>query len=644
MPRGLGRRQPQPFFNGWRFACLGLFLLSVLAYLPSLKGMKVWDDNALLNGSGIGGGDSLWNALTKPFLGAYFRPLISATFYAENLLWKGNPFFYHQTNILIHAFGSIALAGLLQEAFRSRRIAILGGLVFALAPAAVSTVAWIGGRTDSLCALLIILFVWGLLRALRCFGARRTVYCAFSIVCFFLAMLAKEQVLALILLVPAAVSTFGIYKPESRRVQAIRWMTPFAIAAGLFIAFWFLFYPNPFSAMHRDFAGQLMTAGQTGAYYALLVLFPTGRWMHMLSLGNFQAGGWGIALGGLAVWAFGFAGCFRLLLRQHPAGLFALLTLLALLPVSNLIPLPSLLIAPYRAGVAMIGCSGLIAYGLVSSYRRWPAMTVGVGAVWLGWCGALTVWGTTRWSDPITIFGTIISNDPSSIVTRRNLSLELLNAGRAEESLLQTDQILTDLYGSDRWHDPAFAVAQYSRDSELRRKVQENQGNEIRPGSWLGELFAQRGFALARIHDYPASKRSFDTALKIDRRNPRARVAFAQYALAGGKPEEAIGQLRIAQALHPGDPAIYALEGHAYGEIGRYELAEQLFKHSISMQPWFGPTYIDLADVQWKAGDAAGAVKTLESALRTQVRDSEEIQSKLAAMRGKAAGPGSSQP
>jgi hypothetical protein len=137
------------FFTRWRLACLAIVVVSGLLYLPVLSGLAIWDDHSLIAGSGIGGGKSLIDCFTEPFLKHYFRPLVSISFFLDHRLWGTGTFFYHQTNILIHVLTTAFLLGLLQTAFSNRRIALAGALVFALQPTQVSTVAWIGGRTDS---------------------------------------------------------------------------------------------------------------------------------------------------------------------------------------------------------------------------------------------------------------------------------------------------------------------------------------------------------------------------------------------------------------------------------------------------------------------------------------------------------------
>src|SRR5205085_616472 len=107
---------------------------SALPYAQTLRGMMIWDDHFLVDGSGIGSAKSLVQCFTRPFLEYYYRPLVSVSFYLDHRLWGHTPFGYHQTNILIHLATTGVLIGFVWSAFRNRSAAMIAGLLFALQP------------------------------------------------------------------------------------------------------------------------------------------------------------------------------------------------------------------------------------------------------------------------------------------------------------------------------------------------------------------------------------------------------------------------------------------------------------------------------------------------------------------------------
>jgi len=629
-------RRGKPFFNPWRLAFLGILILAAIVYLPSLHGQKIWDDDGLLDGSAIGGGKSALNALTQPFLGAYFRPLVSLSFFIENKLWNGIPFYYHQTNILLHVAACAALMGFVLAAFNRRSLALLSGLLFAIQPAQVSTVAWIGGRTDSLCSLLVILFSYTLLLGIRSQGRARFAWLSLSVIAFFLAAVTKEQVVALILLVPFAAKAFA--KPDFRpnAKTYIRLTTPFAIASAVFAILWFSFNSTPFSAISRGPLGQLMTAGQTTVFYSLLFIVPASKWMHTLSLGYLDAAGLPLTFAGVALLALLLTGVYICIKKNPQLGWFAAFVALALLPVINLVPLPSLLVAPYRAGVAGVGVAVLLAFALLSIPRKQFAYAV--GALFVAWCTWLTYWGSTQWSDPVTIFGRITAEDPYSIVAHRNMANHLMKIGDAKHARDQMEGILTTLYGSSAWKNPQRAYEQFQNDTILRRRVIENQGNAVEPQEWMGQLFAQLGYAQAKLQDFKTSENSFDTAVAIDSKNVSAHQGLAEFEMFRHDWPKAEEHLRLAAAVRPGDPTLRTLLAECFVEDGQLDQAKESYQQAIDLEPWFGPAYQDLAEVQVKQHDVTGAIQTLKAALNCQVLNKDAVTARLTQLQTQLSG------
>src|ERR1019366_5137207 len=108
--------------------------------------------------------NTLVAAFTHPFLGHYFRPLTSASFVFDSSFAKQTPFFYHQTNILIHAITAVLVACLTLLITKKKVAGVLAGLLFATQPLQVGAAAWIGGRTDVLSAMFLAAFMVALVQ------------------------------------------------------------------------------------------------------------------------------------------------------------------------------------------------------------------------------------------------------------------------------------------------------------------------------------------------------------------------------------------------------------------------------------------------------------------------------------------------
>lgn len=151
------------FFTNWRIGLIIVFVLSVVLYLPSTMGGAIWDDVDLISGAAFHG-NTMKSAFTHPFLGHYYRPLTSASFVIDSWFAKETPFFYHQTNILLHSFAAVLVAIIAFQITRKPLAGVLGGLFFAAQPLQVGAAAWIGGRTDVLSAFFLAAFIPALIQ------------------------------------------------------------------------------------------------------------------------------------------------------------------------------------------------------------------------------------------------------------------------------------------------------------------------------------------------------------------------------------------------------------------------------------------------------------------------------------------------
>ena len=187
-----------------RWTMLLVPVLAAMVALPGLGNHLLSDDFALLHTNvGQSAGD-----LLNPFLqqstsraaGGSYRPLTEAMIGLEYLLWGNSPVAFHVTNLLLHALCSLLCLWLVKVLVPPRpAVALTAGLLFAVHPVHGDAIFWLSARSDLLCTffylLSMILYVRG-----RGKGQRRSPTVA-SVLCFILALLAKEVALSLPFLV-----------------------------------------------------------------------------------------------------------------------------------------------------------------------------------------------------------------------------------------------------------------------------------------------------------------------------------------------------------------------------------------------------------------------------------------------------------
>lgn len=216
---------------------LVFIILAFIAYSTTLNTYFLSDDFVQIGK--VLEGD--WAVTWAHETGGFFRPLFVLSYIVDALVWNENPLGYHLTNISLHALNSLLVCALTRKllrrqnlsAERSRNVALAAGLLFLLHPSHTEAVSWISGRVDILPTLLCLA---SLLAFISYIGTRRRFFFLAALLCFALALLAKESAVSLPFILFAA----GIYfAPEENRraafCQALEAVAPFFAVLFLFI-------------------------------------------------------------------------------------------------------------------------------------------------------------------------------------------------------------------------------------------------------------------------------------------------------------------------------------------------------------------------------------------------------------------------
>ena len=157
--------------RAWLIA-LGVLVIveaTLFAYVPAIQAGYIWDDNWLLYENpcmhASGGLQYFWFPRSKEDTpGRYnvpdYFPITYSSLWLEWRAWGNDPAGYHVTNVILHMLGSLLVWAVLA------RLKIpgawLAGLLFALHPVNVASVAWISERKNvlSLMFYLLTILAW----------------------------------------------------------------------------------------------------------------------------------------------------------------------------------------------------------------------------------------------------------------------------------------------------------------------------------------------------------------------------------------------------------------------------------------------------------------------------------------------------
>ncbi len=138
-----------------------IFCATLAAYGPVYQAGLIWNDEDYVTKpelQSVHGLERIWFEVGAT---QQYYPALHSAFWVEHRLWGDAPWGYHLANVLLHALAACLLGLLL------RRLAVPGawmaGLLFALHPVCVESVAWISEEKNTLSLVFYLLAAWAYL-------------------------------------------------------------------------------------------------------------------------------------------------------------------------------------------------------------------------------------------------------------------------------------------------------------------------------------------------------------------------------------------------------------------------------------------------------------------------------------------------
>lgn len=201
---------------------------SIFVYANSLPGEFIWDDMEqivenpvimdLHNVPSFFTSD-LWRLISNPAVESnYYRPLFLLSLATDYSLWGLNPPGYHMTNIILHSLSSLLVFLIGRKLLGSNISAFVGGMLFAVHPVHVESVAWISGRTDPMAAafMLLSLYLYILFSE-----RKRVILLLLSLTAYIFSLLSKEMGITLPLLIVAYEFSLNKNKPGESSLKSL---------------------------------------------------------------------------------------------------------------------------------------------------------------------------------------------------------------------------------------------------------------------------------------------------------------------------------------------------------------------------------------------------------------------------------------
>lgn len=571
------------------FELLCLTWLVVAVYGFSLSGDFVWDDRPLIvDNERIRSLSNVGELLTSSFwetgdrhdrFRTFFRPLVSVSYAVDHAVWGLRPWGFRITGLLLHWVCTLLVYAVARSERLSARLPLAAAALFAVHPVHVESVAWISGRTDTLCTALVLGAFLLHRRASR--SARPVPWLALACVVFGCALLAKEMAATLPLLV-------GLDRWfERKRLSAALWRAaPFLLVLGLYVLMRQALIGGLTAPLFSlDAAAWVATALFVVARYLTLLLLPAALDAHYPYGPPMSLLSPVVLLSAAMLGVVGVAG--HRLMRRSPRDAFWLAwVLVSLVPVlafgrfGDVLMADRFLYLP-SAGLALFAACGL--GRLLEARSKFRAR--GTAAVALALVLGLAVAGFARtriWMSDHALFSEMVTTSPGSALVRCNLGLALYGRGELDLAIEQFTRAI-ELEPSFSMAHNNLAVALEGR-GEYRPALQSYLAAlrlapaQLEAGINAGHLFArlgqpERGLAMLReiVRQHPDY--------------PPALYALATVLEDTGRSAEALPLLQTARQLDPDFAGVYYLVGKIRLDQRRPTLAADEMRRFLELWP-----------------------------------------------------------
>lgn len=569
---------------GTAVRALIIAVIATWAYWPALRGGWLWDDrleladNPLVRDAG-----GWWKAWLAPSGMDYF-PLKGTLQWVQWHLWGADATGYHLSNLTLHVAGACLLWRLLSKL--GARQAWLGGLIFAIHPAAVESVAWIAEFKNALSLPPLLLAMCSYVSFLDAPANRRNYFLAMA--WFAAAMLCKTSVV----MFPVFLLVYAWWRRGRIEGADLRAALPFlgvSLALGLVtVVFQWSRAMGP-AGIPGGWGARWGQAGWCILAYLRACVFPVG-------LAPVYAP-FSPALPAALPWAVIAAALALFWTRRNGWGRHALFVsgwfLLNLLPIVGLIPIAYLRVSPRADHLAYLSLAGVAAGAAAGFGAAWERVRAGglacraalavpavLAVVALG-AGSRAYAAAFR--DERALWSAAAGREPGAWLARNNLGRVLLNEGRAEEAL-----------------------------AELGAAVR------LEPSS--AEVRANLGDALERSGRRTEALAQYREAVSIEPRFAGGHYDLGRALLESGRAEEAAGQFRAALGIDPEHAAAHNNLGLALARLGRLPEAMDEYRAALRISPGMPEAQLNLGNACFKLGRLEEAVDHYRAALRQDPR------------------------
>jgi len=626
---------------------LAIVLGALFVYGPVLHGDWLWDDDIYITQNPVLRSLSgLWRIWFAPRDVTYF-PLTSSVEWIQWSLWGDAPFWYHVTNVVLHIASAFLIWRLLH--LLGVKWAWTGGLLFAVHPIMVESVAWITELKNTLSLPLLLMAAIAYVRFDQkgsdlgnCFlpteGAegvrsRKLIFVPrgkyqlprpdpiylLSLLFFLLAMLAKSTAV----MFPAVLLLYGWWKRG--RIGRADWLAsaPFfavSLALGL-LTVWFEQNKSIGTGvvLLGGIPSRLACAGLATSFYIskfmlpleLLPIYP--RWeldppsaLQLLPLP---------LLAGILAWLW---------MKRSTWGRPALLGfgwfLLNVAPMAGLVPIGYMAnswVADHFVYLPAIGLVGLVAAAFSRIGRFPPAWICGGVALAVLACEGRAY--TAVFLNQEAMWSYTMRHNPGSWLAHNNLGSLRVQQGRLAEGSAELEEAL-------RINPRVFTVHRSLGnillfEGRLPEAIDQYRQAIALGGGQVADMREKFGEALLKSGRIAEAGEQFASAVGLNSENARAHDRLGVALAMQGRPEESLPEFEASLRIDPGNAETHADLGNALFLMRQLQQAGEQYAEAVQLNPGYADAHANLGNVLYLAGRRDEAIGQYRAALQLNPGD-----------------------
>jgi tetratricopeptide (TPR) repeat protein len=587
-------------------------VLTLIAYIPALKaGLTNWDDpkyideNPLIMNFSL---ESLKTVFSRVFMGHY-HPLTMISLSIDHFIFSNSPAGYHFTNLMLHIVNSILVFVIFSKLFPDKRLAIISGLLFALHPMHVESVAWISERKD---VLFTMFFLFSTYIYLHYSDNKSIKWYLLSFLMFLLACLSKSAAITL----PACLLLIDYLKGKSLKDPKIYIdKIPYLLISVVF-GILSIYANKPLDAdiesvIYR-WSDRILYSAYGLVLYLLKLLFP----LSLNAWYPYPTGQYFYYFSSVAILVIAFI--IYMFLKRYKNDRIVFFSIffyaINILLVLQVFPARTTVIAERYSYIPSIAFFLLLAYFYIRYYEKNKNKRTTVTAILVVYIVSMMILTFNRsqvWKDSLTLWENVLKKNSEIPVALNNYGLAKSELGLYSEAIKSYDKLLSIKpdypdghinrgFAREQLGDTTGALQDYSRAIELD------------PANILA--YSNRAMLWSDLGDSVDAFKDINYALKLQPNESMLLRNLGLIYIAFGKPAQSLIYLDAAISINRNYSLAYENRGYVYHVSGKYSAALDDYNKAIKLSPKSAGTYFNRAATWFKLGKNNNACKDLKIA------------------------------